>query len=116
MATEGLSPFLGYSPMWNITYKEVPVKEDTPKVDPTKTSPAYPQEITREEAAEIEILFGRVNFRPGQAQRGERLRNEFKFVAHKILENCPASQERQLAMERLREAFFWAKLSIAVNE
>lgn len=51
-----------------------------------------------------------------QPQRYEDLRGTGKFLALKILDQCPASRERSLALTRLEEAIMWANASIARNE
>ena len=51
-----------------------------------------------------------------QPHRYEDLRGTGKFLAGKILDQCPDSRERSLALTKLEEAIFWANASIARNE
>lgn len=43
------------------------------------------------------------------------IREQAKNFAHYILENCPDSAERCLAIDKLRECVMWANASIACN-
>lgn len=43
------------------------------------------------------------------------LRMEAKMVAMKILEYCPDSRERSVALTELETAMFWANAAIARN-
>lgn len=52
----------------------------------------------------------------GQPQRYERLRDEGKSLARRILEECPPSRERSEALTNLEQAIFWANVAIARNE
>jgi hypothetical protein len=51
-----------------------------------------------------------------QPERYERLRNHAKTLAQLILDNCPESRERSLAITNLQQAIIWANASIAINE
>jgi len=51
-----------------------------------------------------------------QPQRYEALRKGGKYLAEMILQNCPNSRERAIAVTKLREAIMWANASIACNE
>lgn len=52
----------------------------------------------------------------GQPQRYERIRNMARQYSELIIVLCPASHERDVAVDRLREVVMWANASIAVNE
>ena len=51
-----------------------------------------------------------------QPKRYEELRSKAKELTNLILENCPESDERQIAMRRLEDSIMWANASIARNE
>jgi hypothetical protein len=51
-----------------------------------------------------------------QTHRYEDIRDEGRVLAEMIMRHCPASRERTLAFDRLREAVMWANASIACNE
>jgi hypothetical protein len=51
-----------------------------------------------------------------QPKRYELLRNSGKSLAALIIQNCPESEERGLALDKLRETIMWANASIAVGE
>jgi hypothetical protein len=51
-----------------------------------------------------------------QAERYEFLRGYAKQFAGAIVNNCPESAERTLALRKLEEATMWANASIARNE
>jgi DNA-binding PadR family transcriptional regulator len=51
-----------------------------------------------------------------QPRKYQRLREKGKEVAAIILDSCPDSRERSLALTKLEEAIFWANASIARNE
>lgn len=52
----------------------------------------------------------------GQPEKYEALRAKGKELAYLIVEHCPSSRERSLAMTKLEEAIMWANASIARNE
>lgn len=49
----------------------------------------------------------------GQPAKYERIRDEAKRLAETLVELCPNSRERSLAMTRLEEVVMWANASIA---
>jgi hypothetical protein len=51
-----------------------------------------------------------------QVQRYADLRSFAKELAELIVESCPDSRERSLALTNLEQAIFWANASIARNE
>lgn len=51
-----------------------------------------------------------------QPQRYEWLRSEAKDLAIQIMDFCPESRERSLAITHLEQAVMWANKAIAVNE
>lgn len=46
----------------------------------------------------------------------ELIRNEAKNLAGTILQECPQSRERSLAMTKVEEAVMWANSAIARNK
>jgi hypothetical protein len=51
-----------------------------------------------------------------QQERYVRLRDEAKGLAGTILDLCPDSRERSVALTNLEQAVMWANASIARNE
>lgn len=51
-----------------------------------------------------------------QPERYTRLRDGGRNVAEMILDFCPDSREKSLALTKLEEALMWANASIARNE
>jgi len=51
-----------------------------------------------------------------QADRYVILRDEAHQLAIKIMESCPNSRERALALTKIEEAVMWANKAIACNE
>jgi len=51
-----------------------------------------------------------------QQERYEKLREKAKELAWMVLEYCPESRERSLALTELETSIFWANASIARNE
>ena len=51
-----------------------------------------------------------------QIEKYALLRSSAKEIANQINCFCPTSLEKDLALERLREAIMWANASIACNE
>ena len=68
------------------------------------------------EMAELEKKFTYHPPKGDQAERYGRLRAFAKEFALDILDMCPESRERSLAMTKLEESVFWANASIARNE
>ena len=52
----------------------------------------------------------------GQPEKYEELRNKAKEIALRIMNLCPPSRERSLALTNLEQAIMWANASIAINE
>lgn len=68
---------------------------------------------------EIETLLNNFTYHApleGQPERYQEIREEAKGLADLLLQQCPPSRERSLAMTKLEEAVFWANASIARNE
>jgi hypothetical protein len=51
----------------------------------------------------------------GQTERYEEIRNHAKILAKLILDTCPLTRERSLALTKIEEAVMWANASIARN-
>lgn len=51
-----------------------------------------------------------------QPERYKAIREIGKQFANIILDFCPTSREKDISIERLREAVMWANASIACNE
>ena len=51
----------------------------------------------------------------GQPKMYEAIRNKALLLAAYIIEYCPDSREKSLAMTKLEEAVMWANASIARN-
>ena len=51
-----------------------------------------------------------------QQKRYETIREFAKTYAMFLIENCPDSRERSLALTKLEESVMWANASIARNE
>lgn len=51
-----------------------------------------------------------------QPERYEKLRNKAKELATMIMESCPESREKSLALTNLQQTIMWANASIAINE
>ena len=52
----------------------------------------------------------------GQPEKYETIRGALLEVARMVVENCPDSRERSLALTKLEEGSMWANASIARNE
>ena len=52
----------------------------------------------------------------GQSQKYQQLRDAAKELAFLIVDSCPDSRERALAITKLEESVMWANASIARNE
>jgi hypothetical protein len=50
-----------------------------------------------------------------QPERYVKLREQAKTLAAVVVELCPESRERSLALSNLEQAVFWANASIARN-
>jgi len=69
-----------------------------------------------ENYAEIDHRFTYHPTKDDQVSRYVYLREEMKSLAHKIMEACPGSRERALALTKLEECNMWANAAIARNE
>ena len=54
--------------------------------------------------------------KPGQPERYQHLRDDGKYLAESIDDNCPESREKALALTKVEEAIMWANAAIARNE
>lgn len=52
---------------------------------------------------------------PGDNERYEALRGKGKELAYLIMDLCPSTRERALAITKLEEVVMWANASIARN-
>ena len=74
----------------------------------------YP--ISNEDRERIEKSF---TYHPpveGQAPRYMEIRALGRALAENIIESCPRSRERALALTKVEEAVMWANAAIARNE
>lgn len=51
-----------------------------------------------------------------QAERYVKIRETAKELALVIMENCPDSREKSVALTKVQESVMWANASIAINE
>jgi hypothetical protein len=65
---------------------------------------------------DVENIFTYHAPKEGQPEKYTALRGYAKVLALAVLENCPNSAERMLALRKIEEAMFWANASIARNE
>lgn len=75
------------------------------------------EEIAHAKAiAELDNIF--TYHRPigNQPQRYEALRAQAKELARTVLELCPPSRERSLAITAIQQSTMWANAAIAINE
>ena len=72
--------------------------------------------ITTEEKARLDKDFTYHPPKADQVPRYNVIRNCAGTFAAVLLENCPPSRERSLALTALEEAVMWANASIARNE
>ena len=70
------------------------------------------------EMADIENRFTYHAPKPelNQIERYAAIRDDGRAMALHILEECPASRERSLALTKLEEVVMWANAAIARNE
>lgn len=54
--------------------------------------------------------------KPDQPPRYEAIAKDCVTLARTILQSCPPSRERSLALTHLQETRMWANASIALNE
>jgi hypothetical protein len=67
----------------------------------------------------LEQVHNRFTYHPptgNQAERYEQLRSEARRLALLIVELCPHSRERSLALTELQSCVMWSNASIALNE
>jgi hypothetical protein len=51
-----------------------------------------------------------------QQRRYEELRSKARSLAQMVMDFCPESRERSLALTKIEESVMWANASIARNE
>lgn len=71
---------------------------------------------TDAERDELEARFTYHAPKDDQLVRYKFLRAEARFLAENIVENCPESRERSVALTKLDEVVMWANASIARRE
>lgn len=54
--------------------------------------------------------------KPGQPEKYQALRNKAKELAQLIVDSCPESRERSVALTNLETTIFWVNAGIARNE
>ncbi len=81
---------------------------------PTGISKSY--KPTEEDLARWENNFTYHTPKDGQPGKYAMLRSEFRNLAMELLQWCPPSRERSLALTALEESSMWANASIARNE
>ncbi|MCL5884704.1 MAG: hypothetical protein M1377_05105 [Deltaproteobacteria bacterium] len=74
----------------------------------------YP--ITDEEKVRLKKDFSYHPPIPNQVPRYNEIRDFARTFAATLLEKCPPSRERSLALTKMEEAVMWANASIARNE
>lgn len=72
--------------------------------------------LTHEEQRELDVRFTYHAPKGTQPERYEMLRSEAKSLAKFIVNACPESREKNLALTNLEQAIFWANASIARRE
>ena len=77
-------------------------------------TPKY--EVNEEQLKRLERIFTYHAPKEDQPQRYHKIRSLAHYLAIDILENCPDSRERSLAITKIEEAVFWANASIARGE
>jgi hypothetical protein len=73
-------------------------------------------ELKDEEMIRVQKDFTYHPPKPDQVPRYTEIRETFAAVALGLMQNCPPSRERSLALTALEEAVMWANASIARNE
>jgi hypothetical protein len=71
---------------------------------------------TAEESARLDKAFRYHPPKPDQVPRYEGIRDLAKTFAAILVQMCPPSRERSLALTALEESVMWANASIARNE
>jgi hypothetical protein len=73
-------------------------------------------ELSDSDAAEICKRFTYQPPKQDQPERHERIRSNARTVALEIMQACPPSRERALALTAIEESVMWANAAIARNE
>ncbi len=72
--------------------------------------------VSQEEVNRLENNFKYHSPKEDQPERYVNVRDSAKSFAYLIMELCPPSRERSLAITALEDAVMWANASIARNE
>jgi len=72
--------------------------------------------VSDDERARLQKDFTYHSPKPDQLPRYEEIRDFARTFAATLLEKCPPSRERSLALTALEESVMWANASIARNE
>ena len=72
--------------------------------------------MTDDERKKLENNFTYHAPKGDQPQRYNHIQQRAHYLAHDVMEMCPDSRERSLAITKLEEAVFWANASIARHE
>lgn len=65
---------------------------------------------------DVDNIFKYHTPKDNQPERYEKLRAKAKELAVLMLDSCPESRERSLALTNLEQSVFWANASVARNE
>lgn len=65
---------------------------------------------------QVENIFTYHSPKGNQPERYEVIRGKAKEFAMLLIESCPESRERAVALTNLQQAIMWANASIAINE
>lgn len=79
-----------------------------------KKEPKYP--VTPEDEARLDRDYQYHAPKPDQIPRYTELRAHAKWFARQVLQNCPPSRERSLALTDIEAAVMHANAAIARNE
>ena len=82
----------------------------------TKTQEEIEAMITPDDYKKLDNIFMYHAPKEDQPKRYEIIRSDAKRIAMVIMDLCPESRERSLALTKLEEAIMWANASIARNE
>lgn len=72
--------------------------------------------MTEAEHADLANRFTYHEPQPGQPARYQEIRDYAHGLAALVMNQCPASRERSLALTKIEEAVMWANAAIARNE
>lgn len=72
--------------------------------------------MTNKEQETLDNNFTYHSPKEGQTEKYQTIRNKAKGLATLLIDLCPESRERAIAMTNLETAVFWANAAIARNE